>query len=428
MDRNQGLFPALCAVFTETILLCSTFTLFGTSRGDGRIEILPLPWLLWALALCLFFYWFIGRGSSVAAIGIAGAVLYATGAFVLLFFFSSPGGPAGWLIGLLFLLLSLWRCIVLHIKPPDERRYLNYVELSVAGTVVFLFLQAGNTRLGTVYDLCLLAAVLLSFLALIRDRIVSEKNATVTLSRLQGVSLLLACAGLLAAFLLSALWLGSSALQRGLGGLIHGAGRLLSAIGGALSAALNWLFSLFPTPEFEPTEMGGTPAPEASGTEWEALPLPPEWVIPGAVLLLALAGLLAALFLLRKLRFGKGAVRRKPSRAAVKKPKKRPSLRARLRFRLLALVRRDTPQGLLVYAERQGARKKMPRKAGETHRDYLLRLGASSEALQTEEARRLLGQLSRALDFHYYGPEETPEAAPCFTQASAPALRRLLRS
>lgn len=67
--------------------------------------------------------------------------------------------------------------------------------------------------------------------------------------------------------------------------------------------------------------------------------------------------------------------------------------RRALRFRLAAYLHRDTPPGVLVYAERRAARRKQGRQSGETARQFLRRVMpvGTSDALADDLDRRWYG-------------------------------------
>jgi len=68
-------------------------------------------------------------------------------------------------------------------------------------------------------------------------------------------------------------------------------------------------------------------------------------------------------------------------------------LRAALRFRWTAFRNRNTPGGLLVRLERLGRRARVPRRTGESMREFITRMDGSGG----------LDELSDALDREYYG-------------------------
>ena len=182
-------------------------------------------------------------------------------------------------------------------------------------------------------------------------------------------------------------------------------GKLLKMIADGIGAFFLWLFSLFPQVQ-DPTG-GEAFAPDA---------LPggmPEMAYEsnGALLYILIGAVIAALLVLvfkiwRTVQLQSPKTRRKVVSAVTVKKSGLWDVLQRLLLRVLRRVwfelhywqNRNSLGGLLVWLERQMARKGIKRAAGETTRVYLLRVGE-----RYPEGENTLRGLSVALDRHYFG-------------------------
>lgn len=185
------------------------------------------------------------------------------------------------------------------------------------------------------------------------------------------------------------------------GAVIRGIGTVLRAIGRGVEAFFQWLAGLVKVDDTtEALRLEEMPSlAEIEGAKQQAeLNLDPV-VLAVIAGVLVLAAVIVLVLYLRKKTFVRGTktsvstsntvVRREKGSLALFWDK----LKAALRFRWTAFVKRNTPGGVLVYAQRLARRHHASRESGESMRGFLRRLDESGG----------LDSLADALDREYYG-------------------------
>lgn len=341
-----------------------------------------------------------------------------------------------WLLGVRYpslaaglCLLAMWslsymRCYEILVRPVPAEKLMTAFETTV---LAFLFITLYCTAGGLGYLPVVPSALGVLFtLAALGHHYASNPQA-----RQQGPgsprgrtlqALLLAVLGLGAAAC-AALLTGTGA--RGLTALTGLLRRLGSALLSAFVRFLEWLVSLIPPMPTGPLElpepMEGLAATEAA---MEELPQNSAllYVFAGLLLLFA-AGFILWVLIHSRRRTIRLSVR--PRRSIQRRRPRLGELLARLwrracravRFNVRYLLRRNTPEGLLVWLERRMARRRAGRGRGETCRAFLERV-----ELTRPHCREGLRQLSLCLDAGYFG-----SGGPTMSPAQVARLRRALR-
>lgn len=185
------------------------------------------------------------------------------------------------------------------------------------------------------------------------------------------------------------------------GAVLRGIGAFFRSIGRMFEKFFLWLSGLIRVKddygELHPEEMGSVAEIEHMGSMSEPSLDPVILAVIAGVVVLAVVVFL--ILYMRKKTFVRGTktvgitsdtvVRRKGG--ALEKVWER--LKAAIRFRWTAFIRRNTPGGVLVYLERVAKRKHQPRHTGESMRQFLRRMDAAGG----------LEKLADALDREYYG-------------------------
>lgn len=185
------------------------------------------------------------------------------------------------------------------------------------------------------------------------------------------------------------------------GAVLKGIGTFFRSIGRAFERFFLWLSSLIRVEDdygvLPMEEIGSVAEIEQLGTMPEASFNPTVLAVAGGVVILA--AIVLVLLYLRKKTFVRGTkstglasntvVRRKGGTLE----KMWEKLKAAIRFRWTAFLHRDTPGGVLVYAERKARRHHAPRERGESMRQFLRRMDGSGG----------LDPLADALEKEYYG-------------------------
>ena len=185
------------------------------------------------------------------------------------------------------------------------------------------------------------------------------------------------------------------------GAVLRGIGSFFRAVGGVFESFFRWLASLVKvddTTEALHLEQGPSLAELESVNRQTEFSLDP--VVLGVIAgVLVLAAVVALVLYLRKKTYVRGTKTAvSPSNTVVRRTNGSfgafwDKLKAALRFRWTAFVKRNTPGGVLVYAERRAKRRRAPRERGESMRSFLRRMDPTGG----------LDGLADALDGEYYG-------------------------
>ena len=307
--------------------------------------------------------------------------------------------------GLIFT-LGMWMVAYYHayslaLKPPGPEKIMTFFEICVL-VLLFSLLYCSVQRIAFVCALPSAVAAVLALVGLIARRTASGRGKTGA-SRGAGTVF-----GVLGAFALGALLLAGAAagavktLATAVWKAFTGA---MAFLGRCVTALLDWLVSLVPEGEAE------TLPPEAIPGNVPGEMPPTEQLVDHSLILYGLLALVALAILVvliwrilrggelqRRLSIGGGRVTRRRTGMGKALSRWLHRLRGQLLFHLHRVLRRNTAPGLFVWLERRNAIHRKGRRAGESCREYLLRL-----APDYPEAEAALRTLAEDLDEYYFG-------------------------
>lgn len=397
----------LAALSDSLCWVCVYWIVASTMIMSGRGRMLGLFWfVLWTVLSALVFVRVLARprgfntmfacGVAAAAVGLVLFLVLSSTAVTGLYVFTLTVG-AGMAAGLPIYYL---------VKRPTVHGHLTCIDVLLLAFAWLLLAQAGQgVRPGAA---ALTAAVLVVAVgAAVGLRMGPESGA----EGAKAMVVALVSAAILALLVLGliALFSRSGALT---GSVVNAVGEAFRAVGRAIGTLAERFAALFTPLDTQTVVSPVENAVTATYTETAAQEASGEVSIWLKLLLAAaiLAAVAAVMRVLRKTKLTLDAqtssagqpVHTDSVRAAAKQ-----RWRARLRglqFRITAYLRRDTPPGVLIYAERRAARQKRGRKTGETARQFLHRFAPDGA----------LDALADDLDRRWYGKRKyTLTAAEC---------------
>lgn len=435
MGERRASVADFTAIFTELSFMASLFFQFSFLQTDVAMEIEILPWACMAFLTYLLNLWVTRRGCTIPQLAAMGAAIYVVQLALVFLFFSSLQGIGPHLFAVLFVGIAVFRCAYICVVPIPRDRYLGYTECAIIGTALLIFTQIGVVAFPPLYNVCLFASVVLSFLSTVRARVTSDKSETLSLSKGQGIVALCAIAAVAAALLFAAGSMFALPVRQGLQTAVVTGVSAIKAILGAVGAFILWLFSLLPAPDQQAYDMGEPlPGMGMAGEPEMDLQMLPGWVLALLVVAALAAACILAVILLRKMRLlrvqaaprGKTAVKRRKSPLSGAFGRWFAAKWLAVKFFWCSLWYKNTPQGLMVFLENWGRAHKIPRGQGETCRCYLKRL-TDAAGMQDETLRARLSELCIQLDRFYFGPEDRDSLRHAMPGKEISTLRRACR-
>ena len=396
MRDRAGFFAGCADALTE---MCAYYVVAGILIMSRRGWGLHLFWILLCTAVCsVIFTMLLRKPRSVPVLTVVTGVLFAA---VLAVFILASETPMKF--GYVFVLsvgAGMAAGIPLNyaINRPLMHKHLMRLDaliLALAG--LMLCREVLGIDMGTV---ALVVAVLFMDAAAAVGLRMTEGGTGDTQNAFKAVLVALGGAVGLAALIgaLVALFSRSGTVT---GTVLRSIGAFFRVIGRALESVFRWFAGLVKVKDdygqLHLEEMGSIP-------ELEQMAARPELNFDPAILGILLCVLLAAavVFLLIYLR-KKTVIRGTKSVAVPSDTVVRRKggafgtwwerLKAAIRFRWTAFVHRNTPGGVLVYAERKARNRRTPRRKGESMRQFLRRMDKSGG----------LEPLANALEQEYYG-------------------------
>lgn len=419
MRRNSPLFGA-AVLLVDVGAAASLFAVFRLVE-TGVLNFPALPEWLGCLMACYVILCCLLRKPqtqrTLLLVCAGFCVLQFVLAFVRLGVFA---GAFGMVFSLGVWVASYYHAYTLALHPPKAETIMTSFEICVL-ILLFSLFYCSVQRIAFACALPAAVAAAVALVGLIGRRTASGREKTggrgavvvpATLGGFAFAALLLAGA---AAGAIKVLVRGFWAGVRAVGGFL----------GRCISAFLKWLAALLPAPE--PTET----ITEAPPMELPATAETVEQLVDPAVLLYVGAALAALIVLaaviwlvirgggkLRRVEYNTGGRvtrRRQGPRRALGRWLQR--LRETLRYHWHRLVWRNTTPGLFAALERQGALRRKGRSAGESCREYLLRLIPEHPG-----AEDVLLALAEDMDRHCFGPGSG------LTAGDIRAMRKKLRA
>lgn len=417
---HNSLFSGIVTVTRSTLCWCSIFWFF-TFHSTGKIEGMELlPFLLGSVGIYFATRLYLQKERTVLQLcGFCGA-LGAALTVVLVLWFSTLSGTAGWIFGTLAVGSTVYLGGRNCLEGATAERAIAAMELTTLYFLLFLWVQSAST-MSPAYSMPLLLAVLLSLVEVCYLRLAGSRQG-----RKNGLFVVIAV--LTAIFLLMGLFLafGAESLSQALLALTHAAIALWKWVTDLLYRLLLWFFSLLPEVEVDASVSYAQPE----------LPEIPVRAAPStamtALLIVMLAGaILWSLFMLLRhlgsLRVGgKVAVKSKTvhrERFALVRWLRDllKALGARIALEWKLLRHRNSPQALYVCLLRTGRGLHVKKGRGESPAAFVRRMAA----LTGDEAQlcSALLMLARALEEALYAP--APVKA--FPAETARLIRRRYR-
>lgn len=396
MKDRAGFFAGCADALTE---MCAYYLvaaiLIMSRRGWG----LHLFWILLCTALCaIIFTLLLQKPRSTSVLAAVTGILFAA---VLAVFILASTTPMKF--GYVFVLAvgaGMAAGIPLNyaINRPQMHKHLMRLDILVLALAVLLLCrEALGIDRGTT---ALVTAVLFMDAAAAVGLRMTEGGAGDTQNAFKAV--LVALGGAVG---LSAVIAGLAAVFSRSGNVttavIGGIGTFFRAVGKQIERFFSWLAGLIRVKddygELPLEEMGSIADLEQtatqSGMNFDST------VLGVLVCVLVVAAVIVLLIFARKKTFVRGTKETAAASDAVVVRKKGAfgcwweKLKAAARFRWTAFMRRNTPGGVLVYAERRARRRHIPRQTGESMRQFLFRMDGSGG----------LTALAEALEQEYYG-------------------------
>lgn len=418
-------FTGFSSLLTTVAALDMLFQLGSFYKGQTVMSIGFWPWmigvaLLYALDLALM-----RRGCAMStpiAINVVGFLLLFAGGYL---WWMQVQGITALLFAAVFYGGSVLSCFLTAKEGVRPNQTLVHTEMLILFFAIILTLEGANLPLTGADNVPLMLALGCNFVSLILARVVTENRVKVEGGRYQGILLLATVALLFFAMALVGVLAfsstGNALITTLVGGVWQGGKAVLHAIG----AVLLFLLSLLPVPDqsdapLPPMEAQPEVAEQASETMDFSFLFP---YLLAAGILLAAALLLWLLFRTRKLKLGTMQVQKVEKEKTV-------LVRNRLWEKLLASIRRlwekwafrwqclchwDSPQMVLLAAERWGKQHDMPRRPGDAPSAYIRRVAQVCFVAQPEQMQMTM-QVCQCLDRMFYSqkpadcPKETIKA------------------
>ena len=429
MNRGSTLSSAAVAV-TDAAILNTLFLIFSVVQTDQPIQPGALPWVIIAALLSTANRIFLRRNRTLPSVVVLNAVGFGVLVTALLFGIGRGAGLATVFFTVVFSLVSVAGISHRALRPTTLQQLINKLDIFLMCAAFYVLITARG-GFPSWYPLFLFCVLALDMGALAFLRAHGGDGFVRCASRLEGGLVFVASYGLVGALMLLSAFLFSTGARDVAGCLAATVVTALRALWQAVLFLFGVLVSLLPAEEFD---MSGDWAMQGGAMEGppisEALELDPSRLIVLAVIIAALifAALIWLVFRLRRKRLGYvSEVHRAPSIRASKVRgalrRSFASFRAAVLLRLKAWYYRNTPPGVLLYAERWGRRHGLARVRGETQRAYLTRL-ANAPDISDEALPGMLLQLAGALDERYFAASPV---SPCLAARELRHIRSSLR-
>lgn len=403
MKDKTGFFAALS---DSLCCVCVYWVVASTMVMSGRGWTMGLFWpLLWTVLCTAAFARVLAKPRSFNAMFLLAAG--AAGLALALFIAVAATHMTGLHIFTLAVGAGMASGLPMYylVKRPTVHGHLTCLDVLLLAFAWFLLTQAGQDAAGGA-AFFMAAVLVLAVGAAVGLRMGSDSGAEG--AKAMGVAL--ASAALLAFCVMGLIALFSRSGEL-TGSIVRTIGNAFRWLGGGLSWLMERFASLFEPQELEAVTMEGGVSGVVIDSQVDTTTSSDGSIWPAIVLAALVVGFVVVMMtILRKTKLtlgteptgGEAAVSTGSIRMAARE-RWQAWLRA-FRFRVTALLRRDTPPGVFVCYARYAARRKQGRQNGETARQFLRRMAPDGT----------LDALADDLDSHWYGGRKyTLTAAQC---------------
>ncbi|MBR2717337.1 MAG: hypothetical protein IKD79_06340 [Oscillospiraceae bacterium] len=393
MDR-MGFYAGMTDLLSEMCVYYVVVGVMGMGRRGWSTSIFWI--LLLAAACCVFFRLFLRKQRSVPLLTAVTVVLFAAVTACLI---GTTATTVRFGYGLLLAFgagMAVGLALYYAVNRPGITRHLSHLDALIL-VMLMLVLCGVTMELEEGAVAAVTVILLMDVAAAIGLRMTDGDGANGgNAFRAAGAALAAGVLLLLIILLLTALFSRSGAVTES---ILRGIGRALAALWNAIDRFMFWLVSLLKIREDSaPLELERPALPSVEDVEYEMVKIPLNTTVIAVVLsLLVLAAAFAVARQLRREKIsvgaGVGMAHARATRSGGWLGRAWRELMRLLRFHWTAFTHRDTPGGVLLFAERMGRRTRRPRGTGESMREFIRRMDPGGG----------LDELSDALDREYYG-------------------------
>jgi len=407
MNRNAAIICATGAV-TDAAIYNTIFLIFAVVQADRAMQPGAVPWSIVAAVLAMANYFLLRRSRAIPVFAVLNALGFAILLIVLLQGLGPAAGFAPVFFTVVFALISVGTISYRVLHPPTINKMLIKLDAFLI-CVAFYTVVTALGGLPVYYPFFLLCVLVMNVVVLAYLRAHGGEGFVRCASRFEGALVIAGSYGIVGALMILGVTLFSAGARDAAGFIAALLANGLRALWRVILRLFEFIASLFPNNEYSqppdamaPGEMGG------EQTVLEAVEIDQNVLMIISVIIAALifATLLFLVIRLRRKRLRIDLPSRIGSSVRTQKLggvlwRRILSFLSGVLLRIKAWYYRNTPPGVLLYAERWGRRRGIVRGRGETHRDYFRRL-ADAPAITDETLPSLLFRLADELDARFY--------------------------
>ena len=368
----------LFAYFTECLAVSAIVWIAAVSLIIINAEA-PPPGVLWmllmTLAVSLIYIAVLRRGTTVSVLAVISLILAAGEITAYIYLYDGSITFSFVLTCLLWSGVSVYVPMYLALSRQLLVRHMTTIDVMIAA-LVWLAVFYSAIEPDTASAFFIIVVTVMTVAAAIGLRMSEEgMNEGIGKAFVLAAVSLAAAAGII--FLLVRLFSRSGAVT---GAVLIGIRDFFLKIGKLIKKLVEWLASFASPPEADAgPEMISQTGMDPTAEVMEKIPINP--VIPAVII--GAAAAVIAILILKKIaknriawpgRIGSGDSGVRSRRKKRVFAGKWQSIIKGLKFRLRSVIERNTPPGLLVWLERRASKKKIPRKEGESIREFTFRL------------------------------------------------------
>lgn len=403
-------FQELTSIFADITLLSAVFFTFAVLQTDEVMYLRFIPWLLFVYAIYAGNRLLMARGTVLNFI-----FAYNIAAFLCLcalgcMFFASISGVMAHLFAIAFWGVTCYRSFFAAKDGITANQILFSTEAHIVCVALLLWAVGMGTEVIMQCKVSLIMSLGLNLISLMLSRVVTDSATKVGGDHRQGALAVGVIVSVIAVFAVGVLSVLFSGIRKGLFIFYSVAENVIRFVLNVLSAAVMWFFSLFP----QSVEMGEFAPEQAAASPEMSMEIAEDnsGIILYIILALGVIALIAGLVLLFRY-FGKqrserivlkvnmeGAVLNKVSFLDMLKSLFG-SVVKRIKLNIISFRKRNTIEGVLLYAERKAKKRGKGRGKGESGAVFFKRLLAEN-SFEKCEADLVMAAANR-LDMTFYG-------------------------